>query len=168
MPLRPPTACRQCGKACGEGSKRGFCRLCLPTVQPVKSNTYAYRNDDKWHKFYHSKPWFDFRATVIMQNPICMRLFAPGQQCREPAKVVHHLISPRQVAGMALAPQNVVATCSGCHAGGKPGELQGRCYVPTKWFGEQFVHVDSFGQAVLPAITSSMDNWLRSLSKPTA
>lgn len=85
-------------------------------------------------KLYYRAPWLTFRVTIIRQNPICQRI-VKGEQCRNPSRVVHHLISPRVDKSKFLNPKNVAALCESCHPGGTEGTpdwVPGVDFVPTK------------------------------------
>lgn len=75
-----------------------------------------------------------FRTHVLHRNPICQKILRSGQQCTNPAWVVHHLISPRECPARFLDATNVVALCESCHPGGAEGTPEWRAgvdYVPS-------------------------------------
>jgi len=88
-----------------------------------KQATYNDRfrkKNDPCARLYRTTAWFRFRWFVLNRNPICQRI-VKGEQCRESATVVHHLLSPRQRPDLFLDPANVLCLCAGCHPGGEEG-----------------------------------------------
>jgi hypothetical protein len=68
----------------------------------------------------------------LARNSICQKIQRDGQQCRNGASIVHHLISPRARPDLFLDVHNVVALCAACHPGGEcgtPDWVSGRDYV---------------------------------------
>ena len=84
-----------------------------------ETNSFRKRNDPI-NRLYWLASWKRFCRIVFNRNQICQRIIK-GEQCREAATVVHHLISPRQRPDLFLDPTNVLALCEHCHPGGEEG-----------------------------------------------
>lgn len=85
----------------------------------AETDRFRKKNDPE-RKRYQTAAWHRFRFHILNRNPICQKLIH-GRQCREPAMVVHHLLSPRQRPDLFLEPHNVLALCANCHPGGEEG-----------------------------------------------
>jgi hypothetical protein len=65
---------------------------------------------------------------------MCARIQRDGGRCKNPATVVHHLVSPKDAPSLFLVVANVVPVCSGCHPAGECGTPEWKPnadYVPT-------------------------------------
>lgn len=86
----------------------------------------------KLKTFYDGGRWRYHTAPLVKaKNPVCQRLFDDGRQCTHPSTIVHHLIDPKAAPERGHDWKILVAVCDACHAGGQPGELQGRRYCAT-------------------------------------
>src|SRR2546423_12174942 len=84
----------------------------LPEVKtPVAKSE---RDRDSMRPLYKTARWVKFAALVKNCNPQCQRT-VNGQQCTQPSKVVHHLVSPRVRPELFLDWQYVVAICAEHH-----------------------------------------------------
>src|SRR5579864_3161814 len=103
-----PRVCR--ARTCGQPSVRGsvFCEK--HSKEPPESQRVRGETD----LMYGTVRWFRFRSWLLPQNPMCQKL-TKGQPCRNPAHVVHHLISPRVRPDLFIDPANVVCLCDHCH-----------------------------------------------------
>ena len=89
--------------------------------------------NDPIRRWYDTARWARFTVYMLDRNPMCQRIFK-GEQCRNGATTVHHLLSPRQRPDLFLEPKNVVCLCAHCHPGGTEGTpewVSGVDYVPT-------------------------------------
>lgn len=130
---RCPVACPDCGRPSAPGSR--FCESHL-----VNNSAARHRRDfnkfrrehDEIIRWYDKPYWRTFRNWLWRQNPICQRLEA-GQPCRNPSKIAHHLVSPRQRPDLFLEATNVVMLCSHHHpdSEGTPHWRVGVDYVAT-------------------------------------
>jgi hypothetical protein len=133
--MSAPKACRErlCGKASVAGG-RGFCAAHVTSNSLNDARAFA-RKHDEVSKRYGREPWPSFRQTMIGQNPICQRIMKDGTQCRQPARVVHHLWSPRVRPDLFVDPNNVVCVCANDHPNdeGTPWWRPGVDYVETQF-----------------------------------
>lgn len=83
-------------------------------------NNRFRKTNDPINRLYWLSAWKRFCRMVLNRNPICQRIIK-GEQCREAARVIHHLISPRHRPDLFLEPTNVLALCFNCHPGGEEG-----------------------------------------------
>jgi len=92
------------------------------------------RADDVTRKMYGKSFWRRrYQPAMLANNPICQRLIN-GEQCHNPATLVHHLLSPRERPDLFTTPSNTVCLCAGCHPGGMESTPLWRPnvdYVPT-------------------------------------
>lgn len=134
--LRCPTSCAEGG--CGQPSVQGS-RWCerhqnnnsvLNARRDLNHNRWQH---DKIYRMYNREPWPTFRRWMLIQNPICQRIDRFGEQCKNPANIVHHLISPRQRIDLFVDPKNVACLCERCHPPdeGTPHWRPGVDYVAT-------------------------------------
>lgn len=132
--LSAPRACRNCGRASTQG---GYCEQ-----HQQASARGDKRVRDDVDKRYTRAPWPSFRLTMLGQNPICQRLDRRGEQCNSPARLVHHLLSPRVRPDLFVEPSNVVCLCEHCHPSdeGTPGWVEGRDYVKNSFRLPHFSH----------------------------
>ena len=93
--------------------------------------------DDPIWDLYNCAAWIKrFRPAFLSAgNSVCQRI-ENGVQCREPAKILHHIRSPRQ-GGAMYSFDNVKAVCAHHHppTEGEPVENLDKLdqiYVPTK------------------------------------
>jgi hypothetical protein len=133
VPYAPAKACARpgCGKA--HTQKGAYCEDCSPSVPDSArdSNIKSMYDRAVWRK--------RFSPMMLRLNPICQRLVfdrvrGTTEQCHNPAKVVHHIISPRTDPTLFLQPRNVACLCDSCHPSGSAGTPDweaGREYVET-------------------------------------
>ncbi len=98
-----------------------------------KEQSRFVKKNDHVNRLYELASWGRFKIHVLNRNPICQRIIR-GEQCHAPAKVVHHLISPRQRPDLFLDAKNVVCLCPNCHPGGEAGTpewKEGVDFVPS-------------------------------------
>ena len=107
-----PTVCRHSG--CRAPNVRGS-RFC-EAHQENNSVLEARRNRprDAIDRLYGTIRWLRFRDLILRHRPICQKLVR-GQQCSNPARIIHHLISPRVDISKFVDPKNVLALCETCH-----------------------------------------------------
>jgi hypothetical protein len=125
--LLSPTACRECGARSTLG---GYCSA---HQQPF-ARRFRRVHDDV-DKMYGRSRWLVFRKWMLAHNPICQRLDKNREQCNAPARVVHHLNSPRVRPDLFIDPKNVVCVCFNCHPSDE-GTMWWRAgveYVATEW-----------------------------------
>jgi len=105
--LSSPRACRKCGRA---ATKDGHC-----DAHQLASARGEKRIRDDIDRRYGREPWPSFRLAMLGQNPMCQRIQKDGTQCRQPARVVHHIWSPRVRPDLFVDPKNVVCVCLNDH-----------------------------------------------------
>jgi hypothetical protein len=128
---RPMKYCKQ--PACGQCTRNdnGYC-----DAHQLKNITTEYqrvRSKDETNHLYGCARWYRLRRMILEQNYQCQRLVG-FEQCTNLARVVHHLVSPRERPDLMYDPKNMAALCDGCHPGGTAGTpdwIVGRDYVPT-------------------------------------
>jgi len=133
MPDRLHQACRENGCRKRTNARSGYC----PDHEKANTALEAQRihnrerRDDPINKMYETRAWEAFRLHVLNRNPLCQRIGTDGMQCRYPATLIHHLISPRVDVNKFMDPQNVVALCAACHppSEGTPDWVAGRDFV---------------------------------------
>jgi 5-methylcytosine-specific restriction endonuclease McrA len=136
--LRSPTVCGEPG--CGQPNVRGT-RWCEKHqqnnsfIQTRRDNDRTRWKNDSVRRLYGAARWEHFRTMMLAHNPICQRLQRDGQQCHNPALLVHHLVSPRVDVSKFLDIQNVVCLCEHCHPTGEgtPQWRAGVDYVSTRY-----------------------------------
>lgn len=105
-----PKPCRECGKLAERGSV-----FCKEHVDKHESFDAAHaRVHDAVDLMYGRVRWINFREFILHRRPMCQRL-VKGEPCRNPARIVHHLISPRSDISKFTDPNNVLALCETCH-----------------------------------------------------
>lgn len=107
-----------------------------------KADTRVQRVRDDVDRRYSRAPWPGFRLTMLCQNRICQRLDRRGEQCNSPARLVHHLQSPRVRPDLFVEPTNVVSLCEHCHPPdeGTPWWKKGVDYVKGSFRLPHFSH----------------------------
>jgi len=124
--LAAPKPCRVCGKAV---QGQNLCEACakLPANQLGQNK----RVHDDVDRMYAQVRWLTFREFIIHQRPICQKI-NKGIRCTNPAKIVHHLISPRRRPDLFTTASNVVALCQLDHppTEGTPDWRAGVHYEP--------------------------------------
>lgn len=116
--LRCPRVC--CEPGCGQPNVRGS-RWCAK--HQLDNSFFKSRrefNKQRWQKDevyrqYGGALWRQFRELMLAQNPMCQKIQKDGGHCRYPAKIVHHLISPRERRDLFLEPSNVACVCEFDH-----------------------------------------------------
>jgi hypothetical protein len=84
-------------------------------------------------KFENGRPWRWLSKTVIAANPICQAIEPEtGEQCHNPASIVHHLIAPEDCWELRATVSNLCAVCPKHHAGGARGDNLKLDYKPTR------------------------------------
>lgn len=130
--MSAPKSCREhlCGKPSVAGGN-GFCAAHV-THNSFNDARAARLKHDEVSKRYSREPWPSFRLTMLVQNPMCQRI-EKGEQCTNPARLVHHLWSPRARPDLFVDPKNVVCLCEHCHPSdeGTPWWRANVDYVPT-------------------------------------
>ena len=136
-PLRPGwlVAVKSCPSICRE---RGCGQPQVPPshycVKHQQAATRTQRVHDDVDKMYQRTRWLRFRNWIHAQNPICQRINR-GEQCRNPSKICHHLISPRRDPSRFLDATAVCMLCEHCHPPDEGTETWrvGVDYVPTEF-----------------------------------
>ena len=83
--------------------------------------------------YENSRPWRWLSKTVIANNPICQAIEPEsGEQCHNPASIVHHLVAPEDCWELRNVVSNLCAVCPAHHAGGARGDNARLNYVPTR------------------------------------
>lgn len=135
MPQRLHQNCREPACRARTNARSGYCQAHekANTRMEARKNYDAARRDDPINKLYHTPEWPAFRWHVLNRNQICQRIGPDSMQCRNAAKILHHLISPRKRPDLMFDPHNVVAVCENCHPPdeGTPDWIEGRDYVPS-------------------------------------
>lgn len=114
--LRCPTVCGEPG--CSATNVRGS-RYCIAhqvsnTAAVARKQFDADRADSEIRKMYNSTRWFAFRGMMLARRPICQKMIR-GVRCTNPARVIHHLLSPRTHPQFFIDPARVLALCPTCH-----------------------------------------------------
>lgn len=135
MPERLEQSCREPGCPKRTNDRSGYCadHLRSNTARDRKKEYYAEREkNDPVRAMYRTAAWARFKRIRFNRNPMCQRLI-DGVQCRWPATLLHHLISPRQRPDLFLEPANTVGLCANCHPPdeGTPDWVEGVDYVPS-------------------------------------
>jgi 5-methylcytosine-specific restriction enzyme A len=118
---------------CGNRTRneKGYCDAHL-----LKNATTEYQHErckDATDKLYGCARWYRLRRMMLEQNFQCQRIIG-FEQCINAARVVHHIISPRERTDLMYDPTNLAALCESCHPGGEAGTPDwkvGRDFVPT-------------------------------------
>jgi hypothetical protein len=128
--MRSPSVCRERG--CLQKVEAGS-HWCAQHQQADQRVNNRVRDDVD--KRYGREPWPSFRLSMLNFNPICQRILKDGEQCHEPARIVHHLMSPRVRPDLFVDPKNVACLCAGCHPPdeGTPWWTEGKEYVATQF-----------------------------------
>jgi hypothetical protein len=109
-------------------------------------------------KFYNSKDWRNLTSLLRMRNPICQEIEHTGERCRQPSKVAHHLIDPRDKPEGKLDWRNLVALCHNHENRGQRGDDGKTSYVPTRWvsvLGDEEFQVHAAGKKSTEAYMSN-------------
>jgi 5-methylcytosine-specific restriction protein A len=127
--LAPLRFCKQ--NDCPNRTREGYCPAHKQQNDQREQN--RLRQHDPVNAMYGREPWPSFRGIVLAQNPICARRIN-GEQCHNPATLVHHLLSPRTRPDLFVAVSNVVALCQHCHPDTDTPEWKaGRDFVATRF-----------------------------------
>jgi hypothetical protein len=108
--LSAPKPCRLCKKASEQG--KDLCADCAKL--PKAATSQSTRVHDEVDLLYGRVRWLTFREFILHRRPMCQRL-VKGAECRNPARIVHHLISPRVDMSKFVDADNVLALCEMCH-----------------------------------------------------
>ena len=132
MPERPHTICRQPG--CGKYVQGQYCPEHMKDNNKTKYD--KHRASEATRKLYYTARYQRFREFLWVRNPMCQRIQPDGTACRNPSKILHHLIDPDAPGGLAkfLSSDNCVMLCEHCHPGGTAGTPEWKAnidYVPT-------------------------------------
>jgi hypothetical protein len=113
---------------------KGFCAV-HATHNSYNDARTVRRKHDEVSKRYTREPWTSFRRMMLGRNPMCQRIQKDGEQCRQPARVVHHLWSPRVRPDLFVDPKNIVCLCFNDHPPdeGTPWWRAGVEYVATQF-----------------------------------
>lgn len=145
MPARLHQYCREDG--CGERTnhRNGWCDKHQGDNTFLRNRAakglISKRNDPIW-KLYGAA-WRKFSEAFFGNgNGQCQRL-VDGKRCNRAVEILHHIISPRENAGLMYTPTNVVGVCRQHHppSQGEPKENLMRLdeiYVPTLWIQIRF------------------------------
>jgi hypothetical protein len=80
---------------------------------PTAKSTHR-GHDDKVRHLYKTAQWLKFREQVKSCNPRCQRIIN-GEQCTQPSKLVHHIISPKVAPSLCYDWRNVLGVCAEHH-----------------------------------------------------
>jgi hypothetical protein len=108
--LAAPKPCRECGKASEQG--RLFCKDHAAKHESFDSQ--HRRKHDDVDLLYGRVRWINFREFILHRRPLCQKIIK-GTPCRNPSRIIHHLISPRVDISKFVDPDNVLALCETCH-----------------------------------------------------
>ncbi len=128
---RPLKYCKQ--PACGQRTRNENAYCDAHQKKNITTDDQRERAKDPNNKLYQCVRWYRLRRMMLEQNFMCQRLIGFAQ-CTNLARVVHHLISPRERVELMYDPNNLVALCEGCHPGGAEGTptwIEGRDFVKT-------------------------------------
>lgn len=127
---RCPSVCRERG--CFQSQVQGS-PWCSKHAEAAAREDERIR--DEVDKRYGRAPWPSFRKMMLAQNPLCQRIQKDGSQCHAPARICHHLISPRERPDLFVDPKNVVCLCENDHppSEGTPLWREGKEYVATQF-----------------------------------
>jgi 5-methylcytosine-specific restriction enzyme A len=136
MPERAHTFCKEPG--CLRRTQGRYCEVHAGKNQAMHLRYVLdkeRRKDPIW-KLYRCAAWPRCRDAFLSCNPICQRICPDGKQCREAAKICHHLISPRVNASLMYSFGNLKAVCEAHHEtteGESPENMDrlDQIYVPT-------------------------------------
>ncbi len=103
---KPPTARRPGAPPPGDKPK-------LPVAR-------GYDSDPAIRAYYKTAEWARVRKLCLTFNPVC-QLIVNGEQCHQPARIAHQLISPRVNPNKVYDWQNIVMVCDAHHPD-TPGE----------------------------------------------
>lgn len=74
------------------------------------------KTQDPIWRLYNCSAWKRFREVFMAFNPLCQRIVEDGRtQCRYPATVLHHILSPRVRPDLMYRFDNVRGVCSMHH-----------------------------------------------------
>jgi len=88
----------------------------LPTssVRTQKSKC-GYDDDPTVRAYYKRAEWTKLRALCKSLNGRCQYIGLDGEQCTQPSRIAHHLISPRVNPSRVYDWQNLVMVCESHH-----------------------------------------------------
>jgi hypothetical protein len=129
--------CRYAGCSALTRHASGYCEEHLGHAADAERlrNKMRRQNDPIWKEMYNRARWTHFRLWLLRLNPLCQRLHG-SVQCTNPARLVHHLISPRVKPDLFIVASNCVCLCgSGCHPNteGTPDWIAGKDFVRTNF-----------------------------------
>src|SRR5882672_1802287 len=85
----------------------------LPTSSVPRAKS-KWSDDPAIRAYYKTAEWQRVRKLCLTFNPVC-QLIENGEQCHEPARIAHHLISPRVNPSKVYDWQNIVMVCDAHH-----------------------------------------------------
>ena len=131
---------RYCASGCGIRTREKYCPNCAKNSPATQERVQRDRNrktsNSTW-KLYNCAAWKRFKESCTGAGNILCQRIVDGQQCRYPAEIWHHILSPRQRPDLMYSYSNVVGVCRQHHPvteGESPENLSriAEVYVPTK------------------------------------
>ncbi len=107
--LSAPRVCRERGCGQPQFNHTPYCEW------HQQAATRTKRALDDIDRMYRHPRWRRFRNWIAAQNPLCQRLDRHGVQCTNPARICHHIISPRRDPSRFLDALAVCMLCEHCH-----------------------------------------------------
>jgi hypothetical protein len=105
-------------------------RYCPKHAPKEKLRQYEEKKQDPTWQLYQTRSWKLFRAWFVRMNPAC-QLIVDGQQCGQPARVVHHRRGLRSHPEDLTAAEHCASLCAAHHHHGD-GDRPGDEYTPTE------------------------------------
>jgi len=112
---------------------KDLCESCAKL--PQAETKQGKREHDSVDLEYGRVRWLNFRSFILHRRPLCQKI-NKGIRCTRPARIVHHLISPRTRPDLFVDEKNVIALCELDHppTEGTPNWVAGR-----DWEDDSFV-----------------------------
>jgi hypothetical protein len=126
LSAKKPCAAVMCGALLSNGE-----RYCPKHATKNKERVNEGRRNDEVRKLYKRSFWLRFQAWFLRHHPVCQRVI-DGIRCLQPAKVVHHVMSPRDRPDLFLDEDNCRAVCLAHHHGGQ-GAGPDEVYAVDAW-----------------------------------
>jgi hypothetical protein len=108
----------------------GDARYCEKHAGKEKKRQYEEKKQDSIWQLYQTTSWKAFRRWFIRMNPAC-QLIVNGEQCCQPAKVVHHRRGLRSYPEDLTSAEHCASLCAEHHHHGD-GDRPGDEYTPTE------------------------------------
>lgn len=113
MPIKPPTACRRCGKGCSGG----YCAECKAiNSADAKQQGLKRREVDgqrEWKKLYDRSRWrhpqYGLQAACLRRDPVCRKCH------RAASTVADHVVDHRGDEKLFWDFGNLQGLCKPCH-----------------------------------------------------